>query len=338
MPQLPGVLTIGRALQLGVESTIGTNVPANKILPALGVLPMPQQESSRKTPPLGKLPTEIVVIKDWVGGTWEMPSLCFSGLTYILASYVKLVSPSAPADTTAYTWTFAPTLNGAETVQSYSAEVGDAVYADEMSGVMFDEPAFVFKRDEVSAKGKILGRTWATGASMTGGASTVPSYQALPIMGYLKLGSAWQPSGSPEYALYFGAELNMGSRYGHFWPQSTSTIGPGGVSEVPTEPEFTMTLGSDATGMAYLATLRAGTPVYARIGYTASSALGGTPYLAGAATAYHSLLVDLSLKIESVEELGDMDGLRIVKFKCGVRLDAANKSYQFTLVNKVASL
>lgn len=125
---MPDRMFANQAIQLGVESTPGTGVAANKKLLQTSI--SPAVKSSVKTyRPMGqKYAGAAALSKEWTESKLEGP-LNYGELTYLLASLLSYSAPAQQGGTAAYKWTFASSASSADTVKTYTIEQGDSVRA-----------------------------------------------------------------------------------------------------------------------------------------------------------------------------------------------------------------
>src|SRR5687767_4552309 len=99
--------TVNRTVQIGVESTYGTAVAANKTLPTLSLVLTRQLESKQFRAQGYKAPGEVPIVKDFGSGTLSGP-LNYTEIIYPLNTLVTGVIATPGGGTASRTHTFSP--------------------------------------------------------------------------------------------------------------------------------------------------------------------------------------------------------------------------------------
>lgn len=85
--------------------------------------------------------------------------------------------------------------------------------------------------------------------------------------------------GTTKLTRCFGGSFDLGEMYDVLWTGNTSNTSWAAHADIASEPTFSFTVETDATGEGYLTQLRAGQVVYPRIKFTGPT-LGSSTYLA----------------------------------------------------------
>src|SRR5258708_20243619 len=109
MPFTPKRSTVNQTLQFGLESTPGTNVPANKLLQCFDITLGPMADVNPYTPTGRKYVAIAIENSEWVEGTLG-GVLDYNGIVYALSGVcgaaTSIVAAGKP--TPAKPWTFIP--------------------------------------------------------------------------------------------------------------------------------------------------------------------------------------------------------------------------------------
>lgn len=328
---MPERASIAQGVQIGVESTPGTNVAANKQLQSIGISAAVQMEPQRFRPMGSKFATIIVPGKEWVEAEIEGVG-SYSELLHLFASC--LVSPGAPAtlDTTARKWTFSPANSVEDTVKTLTVEQGGAVRAHKFNYGLVTDLEITMNRDEVSVGGTMIGQRLSDGITMTAGPTALPQVPIIPNEIDVWLDTTSAGLGATKLVRVLETVISIGSRFNPVWVLNTANTSF--VSHVEVEPaaEITIMLEADAEGMAFLTQMRAGSTKFMRI-------KGTSPTLAGAATEVYSMTWDAAVKVKEFGEFSDEDGVYAVEMTLEQVYDSTwGKAFTVDLVNKETAL
>lgn len=169
-----GRATVNQSIQIGIETTPGTPVAANKALPSLSINIMPKYDSKRYRASGKKFTTTSRIHKAWSEGPVEGP-VSFDEIIYPLSTMFTPPSPTTPAGgTNSRRWKFLPLVAGDETPKTLTVEKGDSTAATVSSNVAVTDLKFEFAADDVTLSGNAIGRSPATG-TLTGSPTDVPN-------------------------------------------------------------------------------------------------------------------------------------------------------------------
>lgn len=324
--------TTFQTVQVGLESTPGTAVAAGKLLQASDVALHIKNRGTAFRPAGQKFTTVVAPGAEWSEGKWAMPVVTYDEIVYWLSASHKKVT--ATSDTsTGKLWTIAPAYNDADTIASYTVEIGSSVRAHEAAYVI--APTFGMKwsrRDGVSAEGTLLGNALSDGITMT---STPTALAVVPVTGpqtsvYLADTMAGLDAAS-ALTRALAVEYSMGDRFAALWPLRAADTN--WVAHVETPPKCTMKLvaEADAAGMALLTQMRAGSSKYIRVQSVGATIESGKTYL---------LQVDACLKFaEDPDEFRDEDGVYAIGWNGEVCYDStAGYAVQWKVRNTTAAL
>src|SRR6266567_8438388 len=165
--------TINVKTQVGVESTAGTAVAANKVLQAFdfktGIKPAITMIGASGR----KYDSSQEENKEWMAGTLS-GSMDFNHLPYLLSSAWGIITPAAHgASTTAKDWVGTPPVTGSVTPQTYTFEQGESVRAHKFTYGLVNKFGYNFTRDDTACSGDLIGQPLSDGITMTGSPTLV---------------------------------------------------------------------------------------------------------------------------------------------------------------------
>lgn len=321
--------TIGQTQQIGLETTEGTSVAANKQLQSLSFALSPQIETQRFKPMGAKFDSLVIPGKDYSQA--DISGLAvYDELQYLLCSALVKVTPTV-SGTTGQLWTFEPSNTTEDTVATYTVEQGSSVRAQKATGVLVTDFNIVFNRDSIEVGGTALGQFFTDGITLTATPTALPLVPVLPTQTSVYLDTTYAGLGTTKLLRVLEAEVGLASRFGPLWVLNAALTSY--AAHIETEPDatFRLLLEADAVGMGLLTTLRAGSTSYVRV-----EAVGG---VIGAGPATYKLTIDLPVKWEEVSSLDDSDGVYAAELQGRVAHDAgAGKNFSVKLINAQTAL
>lgn len=323
--------TIAQVAQVGVESTPGTSVAANKLFLATGISPAVKVDMQRFRPMGQKLPTVLVPGKEWVEAKID-GSGSYTELTYLLASL--LTDPGAPTtvDTTARKYTYNPLATSEDSPKTFTIEQGSGVRAGKFSYGICNELELAFSRDSIDVSGSFLGQRYQDGITMTASPTAITQLPILPTDIDVYLDPTSGALGTTKLTRVLKASWKISDRFGTVWPLNSANNSF--VTHVETEPksEIKLLVEADSSGMANLNAMRGGTTQFLRISAT-------SPTLAGSTTQKYSVILDQAIKVSDVAEFSDEDGVYAIEFTFEMTYDGGwGKYFTGQVINQLASL
>jgi len=212
--------SIFQGVQIGVESTPGTSVAANKKLQSISIEPSIKAEVKTFRPMGSKFPAIAALGKEWSESKISgQPT--YDELTYIFAS---LVSYAAPTGTTEKTWTFAPMSDNADTVKTYTVEQGGSVRAHKFTNGIITGVTLKFGREEISLDGTMIGTALQDNITMTANPTTIPLVPVLPTQVKVYLADiAVGLTGATALTRPISVEWSLTDRFGPLFVLNGST-------------------------------------------------------------------------------------------------------------------
>jgi hypothetical protein len=322
---MPERATIFQGVQVGVETTPGTSVPANRKLQSISIEPAIKADVTTFRPMGSKFSTLAALGKEWseakVSG---QPT--YDELAFLLSS---LVSYSAPTGTTEKTWTFSPATSNPDTVKTFTVEQGGSVRAHKFTNGIVTGLTMKFNRSEVTLDGTMIGKALQDNITMTGSPTSIPLIPILPTQVLVYLAdTAAELTGANALTRALSVEWSLTDRFGPLFVLNGSTSF---VTTLEQEPKLTckLKMEADAEGMALLAQLRNGASKFIRI-EAAGPIIDTNPY---------QLTIDTATKVSNVSEFSDEDGVYAIEWELtGVHDATWNKAMNITLVNTLAGL
>jgi hypothetical protein len=302
-------------VQLGIETTPGTAVPANRQLPTLELNPGVDSSFTNVRPSGSKFNTLNVIGKEWSTATFKMGAVTYDELTYILAAFLNAPTPTVQGATTAYLWDFSPSAITADTVKSLTVEHGSAV-----------------DRDKIELSGSMIGQAFSSGITLTATPTIIDLVPILAKNSDIYIDPLVANIGTTKVPKAFSWELKMANRFSPLWVIDSTKLSWGATYENAIDATLKISMEGDATGMGYLTQMRAASTQFARIKVVSAD-------LAGAAFPY-TLMIDAAIQVaESPKQFGDNDGVVSIDWNFGVVYNPGwTRAVRAQLTNKRATL
>ena len=323
--------SLTQGVQLGVESTPGTSVPANKKFISMGIEPAIKVEPYRFRPMGQKFASMVTPGKEWVEADIS-GSMSYSEIIWFLASLLK--SPAAPTtlDTTARQWLFYPSAFSEDTVKTFTVEQGGVVRAHKFSNGVVTELEMTLNRDSFEVSGSMLGQAITDGITMTASPTTPPEVPMIPTEFNVFLDGTSAGLGTTKLTRVLETKITVGDRFAPVWVLNSAQQSYVAIVESEPTCEITLLMEADTEGMAQLAQARAGQTKFIRIE-------GLSSQLAGAATQKYRFAWDAAVKVKDIGDFSDEDGVYAIEWTFEQVYDAAwGNAMLATVVNKETTL
>jgi hypothetical protein len=331
---MPELSTVARNVQLGKETTPGTGVTATKQLQYIGFKLDPALEMNTFTPMGSKVPSAVTPGKDASVLTIDGAG-SYSEIVYILSNLLKDVTPST-VDTSGKSWLYEPLARTEETKARYTIEEGSSVRAGKATyGVVTDATLTYNRTEGLTVSGSGFAQNYQANITLTPTPTVIEEAIILPTHINIYSNDTFGAIGTTKLTRDFNAELAIGGVVGQVWPLNSANASYAADVELVPSATIKLTCSADTQGEAFLTAARAGATKYVRL--EAKSTV-----LAGAATAFYSLTVDLACKVSEYPGYDDTDGLKTVEVTLVPVLDSTFSApgawCRITAVNKTASL
>lgn len=317
--------TIFQSVQIGIESTAGTPVAANKKLLAVSITPQDRTESEAFRALGNKYASLVALNKEW-GEIAIDGRLTYNEILYLLSSLLSQPTPVLQG-TTAYKWTFTSDTDGEDAGKTLTVEQGDANSAWRYAGMRVSGLTFGFSRSSVTVQGAGIGEQIETGVTLTATPTSMTPRPVLPTHLSFKMADT-QAGLAAASALTrgFSMEFALSEKVGLAWPVGQDPVA------IETAPAFTakLKLATDTTGVGLITTMRAGSTKWFRI--KATGALIETTY-------YYDFQLDFPAQIMDPGDMGDESGLYAMEYNLAPVHDATwGKSFQIDVIADVSTL
>jgi len=265
----PERASVNQSLQLGIETTPGTAVPANKRVDCY-MFSFTIKPSLKSMAGTGrKFPVVQQINSEYTDGTYS-GSMDFNGLLYPLAGVYGVQTAAAHGSSTvAKDWVFDAVLSGAKQPQTLSIEQGEsATRAQKFAYGLFTKLDYKITHQDASVSGNIIGQLVSDGITMTASPTAVALQPMTGQQTNIYLDPTSANLGMTQLTKFISVEFDYDNLYGPFWPLNRSQSSF--ASHVDLKPNCYVKImaEADATGMALLNNMRVGSTQYLRVNVT----------------------------------------------------------------------
>jgi hypothetical protein len=321
--------TGNQQVQVGAQTVLGTGVAASKRLKSIDFTLNARGNVLTFRPQGSKLASVVVPGQEWSGGDISgMP--VYDEIIYPLSMIFGAPTPTT-VNTTGKQWVFTYTAGAALTPKPLTIEKGDAVRAGKAIDLIATDFGLHVTRNEVTIDGATMGTLYTDGITLTVTPTSALQIPILPASWDLYVDSTFGAIGTTKWLRGFAFDLNMGGLYSPIWPiNSALTSYAAAVENAEPDINCELRVEADATGMALLTDLRAGSTKYIRAKSTSTTLVGAGP-------AVYSIQIDAAVKINEYSDFDDEDGLYVINYPLAV-VDDTNLSLTITVVCAATAL
>lgn len=322
------VASVAQGAQLGLETTPGTAVAANRVLNSISITDGPEGTNDTFRPDGHKYPALTIPGKEWSTADYT-GKLTYSDFVYILSSLVRKVTPSA-AGSTGKLWTVGPQNAAEDTHSTFTFEKGGSVRAHKFAYGMFNSLVIDISRDSCDISGTIFGQRITDGVTITASPTAVELDPVLPRLFDVYLDTTAAGLGGTKLLRTFTGRINLGNLVGPIWPINSANTSFDSHIEIVPNASVTAFVEHDAAGAAFLDLLRSGDTRFMRLVATGDTFEAGTPAIA------KKWQLDLAVKVKTIGKHQDREGV----YGWEPTLDIVNddtwgKPFEFAITNKI---
>ena len=327
-------------VQVAVEATRGTAVPATKLLTAftwtLGGKPVTKQFRGTGR----QYDSASALLYKESSGKVSGPG-DFSEMVYPLSSLLGSGSPVAHAPSaTAFDWTWTPGLTGsyAANAKSLTVEMGDVVDAERYTFLVMTSFGYsINRKQEMTIDCDAISQDFTDGITKTASPTRVAQYPIVGAHFNLYLDATSAGIGTTQLTDPQKIDFKASDYYDGYYPINRGT-GTGSFTDIKDKAkknEFSMVLQANAAAMALKTTyLETGALCYVRVD-------GQGPTIDGTNNIKAAFRHDMACYISNMDPFEDSDGVYAVKYTLQVAEDTAwstGTAQKLTLTNLVSAL
>lgn len=176
---MPDRASIFQTVQLGVETTSGTAVPANKKLQSMAIEPGIKAEVQTFKPTGSKYAAVAALSKEWIEAKVSGQPV-YDEIIYPLAGIFGAPTTTTPTGgTLSRQHVFSSNTSSSDPGKTFTIEQGSAERAHRFAYALMTAFGMKVSRDAVELEGEMMGKALEDGVTMTASPSTLP---LIPIL------------------------------------------------------------------------------------------------------------------------------------------------------------
>lgn len=320
--------SVTQVCQFGTETTKGTSVAANKLLPSVALNFGVQASFTEVRASGNKFPTLEVLGKEWVNIKAPAQPTTFDEITHFLTSLLAYAASVQQGATTAYLWTLAPSSTVEDTVKSFTIEQGSSYRAHKATYCQAVGMQLSGDRDKIDFSADFVGQALTDGITLTASPTSLPQAPLLAKDATVYLDTTSGGLGTTKLSRVLSWELALKNKVGPLWIVDKATTSFVALVEMPIDATFKVMVEADANGMTHLTNMRAGSRRFIRLDVTSDT-------LAGTAFPYYAKFDFAGEVAEQPSEFSDKDGVYAIEYTYKLVHDATwGKALTVGVMNK----
>lgn len=322
--------SVTQRVQIGVESTPGTAVAANKELPSISIEPGIKANIDAFRTAGNKFPTIHSLGKEWSEALVKGKPT-FDEMVYLLATLLTAPTFAQVGATTAYTATYAPSSTAEDSPKTLTVEQGSSVRAHKSAYNLMTELGLSLDRDKCDLSGKMMGRAITDGITLTASPTSVDQIPILPLDFEVWADDASAGLGTTKLSRLLKLDLKVANRFAPLWVIDRSQASYVTHVETPNDVQLDLLMEADSNAMALLTTMRNGAFKFLRVKATSAQNAGtSTPY---------SLTLNLAGQIAAPKMFEDSDGVYAIGWTFDITHNGGwGKALDAAIVSKTQSI
>jgi hypothetical protein len=322
--------SVNRQVQVGVETTPGTPVPANKLLPSMSLTITPVLETKDFRAQGFKSTTAVQTVKAFGDVSLTGP-LNYTEIVYLLNMLVTGVITTPGGGTLSRNHTFSPVVTGTDAFKTLTIEEGDPTAATQISNAFMPDFNFIVGNGGIDVGGKLNGRS-PTVVSLTASPTAIAQLPVSPREVDIYIDPTFGALGTTKVSDGLGLDFGIASKQVMKWVLNTSFQSFKETVEVVPANSFSFTTEHNAQSRAIFGGITGTTnPVqYMRFKATGAIIEAAIPYL---------FQLDVPVKVKAMAQ-EDSDGVWAYKYTCSPIYDISfgNKMWEILVRNTITAL
>lgn len=312
--------SVNRVYQIGVETTAGTAVPANRKLPGMSLEFSPDLRKKKHRANGFKNTSLVQLQREMSKGTFNGP-LSYPEFIYPLSG---LIGGSVATASGASTWTFNPNSSGADSPKTFTCQGGDATQASQVTYLQFNNLKISINKEDCQMSGDFFARE-ETSTTLTASPTVVEQHPVNINQVDVFLDDTFAEIGTTKLTDTLMVDFSIGDK---FLPKEVlNTAHPSFKETAEKDFEVTaeVTCENNAQTQAIFAAMKSDeSPQFLRIQCTG-------PIISGAVT--YLIQIDMAVNMFAVAEQ-DQDGIWAYKFTFeGVYSSSMGRTFSVKVVN-----
>lgn len=331
---MPEVASQQVVTQLGVETTSGTGVAANKQLIISDVTIQPDPDVKEFEGAGRRFTVATGINKNRTTGKAGGPANYTDIVYWASAAWGPATITTPVGATTARKWAWDLNLSAALGQKSFTIENGSSVRAQKAAYLIVPDIGEKWGRDDTSQEVSFIAQSMTDNITLTGAPTALPAKPQLGAHNAYYYDTSSGGIGGTKLTRVWDASWSWKGGLVEKYPQDSASITFATHVDLDPTPELFMLVAADAAGMAMWADMTADTTKYVRFQATGPQIETGSP------NQFYLKTLDVPVRLAGQpSELKDEKGIRAIGFKFRPIEDlAAGFAWRFSVVNTLTAL
>jgi hypothetical protein len=309
---------VNRVSYIGVESTSGTAVAANRFLPTLSFDLAPDRQTKKFRARGAKVNTSHVKHKEMSKGMAE-GVLDYNSFPYLCDSLFNPATATQIGAITAYTREWTPGVRSADsTGKTFTVEIGDATACEDYAYTKAINLDIEAGEDEFTIKSGLIARAAVHNQSLAGSPTEVTERPVERNDVDVYIDDTYGGLGGTKFTECLNESISLGDKFKEFFVHNSAASEFHDIVEIAYEPTFKFSTVHNAQSRSLIAALS--TNPYKWIRWVAIGASLGTHL---SVEYFEKIQFDMCVKFDNPEPINDEDGPMGYTFNCTMMPDTA---------------
>lgn len=324
--------SITQVVQVGIETTPGTAVAANRFLPSVMVEMGMEGGLTEQRGSGNKFPVNYIPGKE--NSTAKISgNPTYDELLYLAVANLNYAAGVQNGATTAYTWTLSPSSIAEDNaLKTLTIEMGSALRAHKIANGRVTELVLSGTRDSIDLSGTAMGGLFTDGITLTATPTAVPQIPVVPKHISVYMDDTSAGLGTTKLLRVLSWEWGVRNRFAPLWVVDAAQTSYAAAIEQAIDASVKIKVMADAQGMGLLTAARIAQKKFIRIEAVSDQNAG---------TAFpYKMTLDCCAEVKTLPgSIADQDGVYAIEWELGMVHDVTwGKALDFKLVNTRATL
>ena len=313
---------VNRVTQIGVETTSGTAVAANRFTPTLSWNLQRMRDTKKNRAQGSKTPSNHVIHKKMANGSVE-GILDYNSIIYLLDSLFNAASANLASG--AYTRTYTPGVRSADgTGKTYTVEDGDSTACEDFPYVKVTSLEIGATQDDFTVSGNLISRYPVDNQSLASSPTVIPELPVERNDINLYIDDSFAALGGTQITEALEEQLTIPDKFIEFFVHNRTAGEFHDIVERDYEPTFSFSTVHNSQSRSLIAAIDANPNKWLRW-----EAIGPT---VGSTTAM--IRIDMCVKFDTPERIGESDSPLGYKYSCSLMPDDAGLTSYMVITSR----
>jgi hypothetical protein len=257
-----------QVMQLGIETTRGTIVAANRLIDAWTFKDGAKIETMRSAPSGRKYDAggSQAANREWMEFAIDSPEMDYNSMIYLISSVYDAITPGAHGSSSvAKDWSVTPPVASAASSKTYSFERGSSTRAHKFGYGLINKFSYKHDRKSASCSASGFGQQMTDGITLTSSPTRIPVIPMSASHFNIYLDTTSGGLGTTQLTKFISHEHTYDSAFNPVWFVNRANASISSHVDMKPKTSGKLLLEADSTGMALLNYIRLGTTLFMRV-------------------------------------------------------------------------